>query len=68
MKNASYAQLIRGLDRFYEDYRNEAIPIVFGLRVVTMEMRGESAELIDRIVRGWRGAAINRSTPTPTRH
>jgi hypothetical protein len=47
VKGTSYDQLIRGLDTFYSDYRNERIFVVHALQVVSMELRGESSNAID---------------------
>ena len=43
----SYDHLIKALDQFYGDYRNEKIPVVSALRVISMELRGASKDDVD---------------------
>jgi|GEM_PF-6582896 len=38
----SYEHLMRALDQFYGDYRNEKILVVYALRVISMELKGAS--------------------------
>ena len=47
----SYDHLIRALDQFYSDYRNEKLPVVVALRVISMELRGVSKEEVDTELR-----------------
>ena len=46
--------LVRALDQFYQDYRNEQVPAVFALRVISMELKGEPKEEIDAELRRMR--------------
>lgn len=43
----SIDHLVRALDQFYADYRNEKVVVVFALEVISMELRGEPREKID---------------------
>jgi hypothetical protein len=45
----SLDHLVKALDQFYQDYRNEKILIVWALRVISMELRGESKDAVDTI-------------------
>ncbi len=35
------------IDQFYDDYRNVQIPVPFALKVISMEMKGESRKSIE---------------------
>jgi len=47
----SYDHLIRALDQFYSDYRNDKLPVVVALRVISMELKGASKESVDTELR-----------------
>jgi len=47
----SYETLIKALDQFYEDYRNENIFVVDALTVISMELRGTNKETVDKKLR-----------------
>ena len=40
----SFEHLITAVDQFYNDYRNQKIPVVLALRIISMELRGVSKE------------------------
>ena len=45
---------IDGVNKLYEDYRNSNIPVPFLLRVISLEISGESKESIDEVLRNYR--------------
>lgn len=47
----SLDHLVKALDQFYQDYRNEKVLIVWALRVLSMELRGESKDAVDSELR-----------------
>jgi hypothetical protein len=55
----SLDHLVKALDQFYQDYRNEKVLIVWALRVVSMELRGESKDAVDSELRRVRKLASN---------
>lgn len=61
----SYEHLVKALDQFYADYRNEKVFVGMALRVIAMELRGESPESIDEYLRRIRKAAseVERKRP-----
>lgn len=50
-EEATYGQLIQGIDQLYKDYRNKQIPIVHLLELVKMEIQGESQAKVDSVAR-----------------
>ena len=50
----SHKVYIKGLDKFYSDYRNEFIPAVFAMKIVSMELKGLSDEKIQERIRSLR--------------
>jgi hypothetical protein len=46
-KRTSHEHLIKALDQFYTDYRNELIPVPFALKVISMELAGREKLEID---------------------
>jgi hypothetical protein len=59
IKNTSFDNLIRGLDTFYSDYRNERIPVFAALQVVALELQGRPPDEIDQLTRGFRGVVTS---------
>lgn len=47
-KTTSYEHLLKALDQFYTDYRNELIPVPFALKVISMELAGREKVEIDK--------------------
>ena len=52
--NTGIDHLVRALDQFYKDYKNEKILVVHALLVVSMELRGEPEEKIQDTIRKFR--------------
>lgn len=50
----SQENYINALDDFYKDYRNSLIPAVCAIRIVSLEMKGESKEVIEEELRSLR--------------
>ena len=42
---------VRGLDKFYGDYRNDLIPAMFALQIVSKEIQGQELEVIENTKR-----------------
>lgn len=47
-KATSHEHLVKALDQFYTDYRNELIPVPFALKVISMELAGRENLEIDK--------------------
>ena len=65
VKGTSYTNVIRGLDTFYSDYRNERIVVFAALQVVALELQGKPADEIDYLTRGFRSVATSSETAPP---
>lgn len=52
--HSTYETIIKGMDSFYQDYRNEAIPIFLALSIVSDEIMGRPQNEINRIVERYR--------------
>ncbi len=52
--DASYADLADKVDGFYQDIRNRKIPVAQALLIISMEMRGQSKEAIERMLNEFR--------------
>ena len=46
--DTSYEHLIKALDHFYADYKNELIPVPFALKIISIELAGRSKAEIDK--------------------
>jgi len=53
----TWMALVRSVDQFYADYRNERVFLVQGLQIITMERRGTPAAVVDKRVRQMRQKA-----------
>ena len=67
-RKTSYSTLIRGLDKFYSDYRNERVLLVSALQVVALELRGDSPEQVDSLTRAFRDASTTSLPEHPVTH
>ncbi|MCT7466535.1 hypothetical protein N5T78_08095 [Aliarcobacter cryaerophilus] len=47
-------EYINGVDKLTEDYRNANIPVPFLLRVITLELNGETKETVEEALRLYR--------------
>jgi|GEM_PF-2861883 sugar-specific transcriptional regulator TrmB len=52
--STSIENYIKALDQFYNDYRNELIPVFWGLRIVSLELKGSSQIEVDQELRDLR--------------
>lgn len=59
--NVTPLQLVKGLDKFYEDYRNINIKVLEALDVVHQDIMGGKLEVIDFWTRYYRADESNRS-------
>lgn len=49
--NTSLDHISRAIDQFYEDYRNELIPVSYSIKVISMELSGKSSEAIEKEIK-----------------
>lgn len=45
---SSFEQIHKALDQFYSDYKNELIPASLALKVLSMELKEESKEAVEK--------------------
>lgn len=50
---------IQGIDKHYEDYRNQLVPAVFLLEIVGMEILGASEDAIENLLQDLRATFAN---------
>jgi|WetSurMetagenome_2_1015567.scaffolds.fasta_scaffold561115_2 hypothetical protein len=55
----SYTHIIGAIDHFYFDYKNELIPIPHALLIISMELSGKPAALIERKLKELRNIAYS---------
>ena len=60
MLGVSPRQLVKGLDKFYEDYRNTNVKILEALDIVHREVKGEPPDWIDFWTRYYRADESDR--------
>lgn len=58
LSGVTNTQLVRGLDVFYEDYRNRRIRVHMGIWLVMNEISGKSKEEMQKMVESFRKNAV----------
>jgi hypothetical protein len=56
-----YGQYLDGVDTFYKDFRNMDYPINLAIKLVRDQIRGRSAEDIEKELVGWRQCHADKS-------
>jgi hypothetical protein len=54
LPDVTYGQLVKGLDHFYADYRNESIDAPLAFYYVNLELNGAPQSVLDDYARGVR--------------
>lgn len=61
----TYEHLVKALDQFYADYRNEKVFVSLALQVIAMELRGEPSERVEERLRWVRNVASEAERKRP---
>jgi hypothetical protein len=56
-----FGQYLDGMDAFYKDFRNTDYPITWAIKIVRDQIRGRSAEDIEKELVAWRQCHADRS-------
>jgi hypothetical protein len=60
-----FGQYLDGMDAFYKDFRNTDYPITWAMKIVRDQIRGRSAEEIEKELVAWRQCHADSSKCSP---
>lgn len=61
-----FGQYLDGMDAFYKDFRNTEYPITWAMKIVRDQIRGRSAEDIEKELTAWRQCRSDASKCLPS--